>query len=150
MDDGGELAKAMADMQKELANMPPEDRKQMEKALAAQGMQLGTGAGGMSARVCMSQQMVERSELPMSQQGNCRNTRHQRSGNTVKMAYTCTQPNSSGEGEFTMLSREAYTSRMVITDSGSGKPEKVTMSGSGKWLSADCGGLKPLGAAAKP
>jgi hypothetical protein len=113
-------------------------------------MQLGTGAGGMSARICMSQQMVERSELPVSQQGNCRNTRHQRSGNTVKMAYTCTQPNSSGEGEFTLLSPQAYTSRMTVTDSAAGQAQKVTMTASGKWIGADCGGLKPLGAATKP
>ena len=41
---------------------------------------------------------------------------------------------------------EAYRSKMTMTSTRQGKPEKMDMDGQGKWLSADCGSVKPLGA----
>jgi hypothetical protein len=41
-------------------------------------------------------------------------------------------------------SPEAYSSKMVITTAVQGKPEKITAEGSGKWLGADCGTIKPM------
>ncbi|GAB3477566.1 hypothetical protein GCM10011496_34810 [Polaromonas eurypsychrophila] len=34
--------------------------------------------------------------------------------------------------------------RLVTTVTVKGKPEKMTLDGSGKWLSADCGAVKPM------
>ena len=45
----------------------------------------------------------------------------------------------------TFASPEAYTSRMNVRTVVGGKPETMTVDGAGKWLGADCGGLKPLG-----
>jgi hypothetical protein len=38
----------------------------------------------------------------------------------------------------------AYTMKMNTTTTVKGKPEKMTMDASGKWLSADCGAIKPI------
>ncbi|MDB5862825.1 MAG: hypothetical protein JWO70_631 [Betaproteobacteria bacterium] len=138
---GGEMEKGMAQAQKEMANMPPEQRKMMEKMMAERGMK--AGAGGSTMKVCMTREMVERNEMP-ARQGDCKTTKQERKGNTVKMAYVCTNPPSSGEGEYTTASPEAYTMKMIIKSAAGGKPETINMDGSGKWISADCGNVKPM------
>jgi hypothetical protein len=97
----------------------------------------------MSMKICMTREMVEKNEIG-GQQGDCKTTQQSRSGNTMKMAYSCTKPPSSGEGQVTFVSSEAYTMKMVATTAMNGKPEKVEMEGAGKWLGADCGKIKPL------
>jgi hypothetical protein len=135
----------MAQMQQQLASMPPAQRKQMEDMMAKQGVSMGASAnGGMSVKVCMTKEMAERNEMPQAEQGDCKSTAHPRIGNTQKLSYVCTKPPSSGEGQVTFLGNEAYTMKMVTTSTAKGKPEKMTMEGSGKWLSADCGAIKPM------
>jgi hypothetical protein len=93
----------------------------------------------------MTREMVERNEVPPPQQGDCKSSASPRVGNTQKISFSCTQPPSSGEGQITYTSNEAYTMKMVTTTTVKGKPEKMTLDGSGKWLSADCGAVKPVG-----
>src|SRR5665647_1633367 len=76
--------------------------------------------------------------------GDCKTTQQSRSGNTMKMAFSCSKPPSSGEGQITFVSPEAYTTKMVMTSMASGKPQKVDMESRGKWLGADCGNIKPI------
>jgi hypothetical protein len=145
----GQLEKAMADMQKQMAGMSPDQRKMMQDMMAKQGMSMAPGAGGgMAVKVCMTKESIERNELP-SQQGDCKTTTTPRMGNTMKMSFVCTQPPSSGEGQVTFVSPEAYTMKMAMKTSVQGKPETMTMDGGGKWLSADCGNIKPLAAPKK-
>lgn len=143
MSGNAEMDQAMAEMQKQLAAMPPEQRQQLEAMMAQRGVarvQPGAG-GGMAAQTCMTREMVERNEVPM--QDGCRMTQNSRSGNTVKMAFTCASPPSGGEGTFTFNGSEAYTSRMTVRSVVDGKPQAVTMEATGKWLKADCGNVKP-------
>jgi uncharacterized protein YneF (UPF0154 family) len=145
----GETERAMADMQKQMAAMPPEQRKQIEEMMARQGVKPG-GGGDMSVKVCMTKEMIERNDMPMQQQrGDCKTTQQSRSGNTMKMAYTCATPPSSGEGEITYIGSEGYSMKMDVTTEVRGKPEKMNMQGSGKWMGADCGTVKPPPPAAK-
>lgn len=141
----GQLAQAMTDMGKQMAAMPPEQRKMMQEMLAKQGVQMGpAGAGGgMSVKVCMTKEMVERNAVP-SQQGDCKTTQQSRSGNTMKVAFACTNPPSRGEGEVTMAGPEAYGSKMSVTTTVDGKPQKMDIHSTGKWLGADCGAVEPM------
>ena len=140
----GQLEKGMAEMQKEMAAMPPDQRKMMQDMMAKQGVALGAGgAGNIVAKICMTKDMIERNELP-AQQGDCKTTSSPRAGNTMKMSFVCTQPPSSGDGQVTFISPEAYTSTMAMKSTVQGKPETMTMDGSGKWLSSDCGAVKPI------
>ena len=142
----GQMQNAMSEMQKHMASMPPEQRKMMEQQMAKSGVKMGAGgpAGGMSVQVCMTREMVEKNDLP-SQQGDCKTTSQGRSGNTMKMAFACTNPPSSGDGQVTFNSPESYTSKMNVSTQVDGKPEKISMEGTGKWLAADCGNVKPMG-----
>jgi hypothetical protein len=101
------------------------------------------GAGGTSVKMCMTKEMAERNQVP-AQQGDCKTTQQARSGNTMKVAFSCTNPPSSGEGQYTFVSPEAYTMTMTVKTAIQGKSETMTMDGSGKWLSADCGSVKPM------
>ena len=144
MKGSAEMDQAMAQMQQQLASMPPEQRKQMEAMMAQRGMRMAPAAGGgMTVQMCMTREMVERNDVPM--QDGCTMTKQQRSGNTMKMAFNCTKPPSSGEGEFTFMGGEAYKSHMVVNTQARGKPETMEMDGTGKWLGADCGNVKPVG-----
>ncbi|HZY16918.1 MAG TPA: DUF3617 domain-containing protein [Ramlibacter sp.] len=139
-----EVDRAMADLQKQMAGMPPEQRRQMEAMMGRQGVQMSPAAGGgMAVRMCLTREMVERNELPANQ-GDCKTSQQQRSGNTLKMAFTCTRPPSSGETQVTFNGPEAYTSKTTVTTTTDGQSEKTTVEGSGRWLGADCGSVQPI------
>ncbi len=140
--DSAAMNKEMAAMQKEMANMPADQRKMMESMMAKQGVGMGAG-GAMTAKVCLTQEMVERNEVG-AQQGDCQHTRSARSGNTMKFSFVCAKPPSSGEGEVTFVSPQAYTMKMMVSNGAKGKTEKMNMDASGKFLSADCGTVKPI------
>lgn len=138
----GQMEKAMAEMQQQMASMPPEQRKMMEQMMAKQGM--GMGAQGKSIRMCITKEQAERDELPR-QEGNCTQQVVQRTGNTIKMKFSCSgNPPTSGESEVTFSSPTAYTGRSIVNTTIDGKPDRMTMDQSGKWLSADCGNIKPM------
>ena len=136
------LAAASEKMQKELASMPPEQRKMVQDMMAKRGMQMGAG-GAITAKICMSQEMVGRNDFS-GQRGDCNHTTSPRMGNTIKYSFVCTKPASSGEGEVTFQGRDAYTQKMSITTTVKGKPEKMDMHSRGKWLGNDCGNIKPI------
>ncbi len=150
-----EMNDAMAGMQEQMAKMPPEQRKQMQEMMAKKGVNVdlgsASGAGGPGAitvKTCMTQEMIDRNELPAAQNG-CTSTRSPRIGNTMKMGFTCAKPPSSGEGQVTFTSSDAYTMKMTITSTVKGKPEKLDMDGTGKWLGAQCGDVKPIAVPSK-
>ena len=145
-DQGAKMAAAMEQMQKQLASMSPEQRKQMEKMMAQQGVNMAPGAagGGMAVRVCITKEMAARNETPAQTQGDCKHEQMQKSGNTMKFKFTCTKPPSSGEGEVTQNSPESYNMKMKVNREMKGKPEQMTMEAQGKWVSSDCGSVKPI------
>jgi uncharacterized protein DUF3617 len=143
---GAEMEQGMARMQQELANMSPEQRKTVQDMMAKQGV--GADAGGMGGRalkVCLTKEMVARNEIPAQLEGNCKRESSSRSGNTMSMSFTCANPPSSGQGTVTFVSPEAYSTRMTVQATVRGKSEKMDMAGSGRWVSADCGSVKPAG-----
>jgi hypothetical protein len=141
---GGKMTDAMAQAQKQMESMPPDQRKMMQDMMAKQGVQMGTSAGGgMAIKVCMTQEMVERNEVS-SHQGDCTHTNSPRIGNTLKFSYVCSKPPSSGEGQVTFTSPEAYTTKMTSTTTIQGRPEKMDMQNNARWLGSNCGSVKPL------
>ena len=143
---GAETAAAQAEMQKHFASMPPEQRKQMEKMMAQQGIGMAPGAaagGGMTTRICISKDMAARNETPVPS-ADCRQESFSRSGNTTRFKFSCSNPPSSGEGEVTVSGSDSYSSKMKFTTREQGRSETMTMDSRGRWLSADCGQLKPM------
>lgn len=144
--DNSDFGRMMAQMQKQMASMPPEQRKAMEDMMqkkAGVGMPVMKG-GGMVVKMCISKEMVAQGQLPMQQQGNCTHQRANTSSSSIKMSFTCTNPASSGEGEFKLIGDSAYTMKMKMTSSMTGRQEVTSMDASGKWLGADCDNIKPI------
>jgi TolA-binding protein len=140
----GQMEQQMAQMQQQLANMPPEQRKMMEDMMKQRGMKLGGPGGGMSTQVCVTKEMAERNEVATRQDGNCTSKHSARSGNTMKVSFTCANPPSNGEGEVTFMGPDSYAMKMTMNTTVQGRPEKMMMDGAGKWLGSDCGSVKPF------
>ncbi len=140
---GGQLGAAQAELKRQLAAMPPEQRAMMEKMMAGQGVDLGgKGLLGVTGRICLTREMIDQHELPV-QKGKCTTKLLSRTGNSVKMSFECTDPPAHGEGEYTILSPKAYEMKMAVRAAIQGQEEKMTMDATGKWLGADCGSVKP-------
>jgi hypothetical protein len=136
-----QMEKGMAEAQAAMAKMPPEQRKMMQDMMAKQGVAMG--AKPNSIQLCITPEMADRGELPQKD-GHCTHKTVQRSGGTMKYSFSCEgNPPTSGEGEYTMVSDKAYNGHTVVNTVVQGKPERMEMTVSGKWLAADCGNLKP-------
>ena len=135
-----EMERQMEEMRRQMEAMPPEQRKQIEAMMAGRGVRMGVG--GQSVRMCLTKEMVERNEIP-AQQGDCRVTNQQRTGNTLKVNFSCTNPPSSGESLMTIDSPESYSMKTTATSSIDGRVETMSVEGTGRWLGADCGNLRP-------
>ena len=82
------------------------------------------------------------------QQEGCTQKVQRVDASTMKVAFSCKggqdQPPSSGEGTITMQGPTAYTGQFRFKTQNQGKPEQIDMAQSGKWLSANCGAIKPM------
>lgn len=141
----GQLEQAMAMMHEQMAQMTPEQRKSMQDMMAKNGLQMPTvGAGGsMSVKMCMTRDMAAANKMPIQDVGNCTHKRSAVVGNTMKVSFSCSKPEASGDGQVTFNSDKAYAMKMRVTTSASGKPETMNMDATGRWLGADCGDIKP-------
>ena len=140
-----EMDKAMAQMQEQLANMPPAQRKAMEDMLTKQGVGLsGVSSGGMLAKICISKEMAASNQMPVQQQGSCTATTSDKTATSMKIKFVCTNPPSSGEGQFTFAGNTAYTMKMTVNSTAKDVPKNTTLDTSGKWLTSDCGAVKSM------
>ena len=141
-DADAKMPAAQAQMQQQMASMPPEQRKMMQDMMAKQGVNMAPGAGGgMATRICVTREMAARNQPPAQGRGDCKQEQLQKSGNTTKFKFTCTNPPSSGEGTVTLHNPESYSMHMKVQ--GGGQQGQMTMDAQGKWLSNDCGSVKP-------
>jgi hypothetical protein len=137
----GQMEAQMAQMQQQLASMPSEQRKMVEDMMARQGA--GMGGKPNTVRLCISPEQAERSEVAQHD-GNCRQEVLQRNGSTLRYRFSCTGDHAaSGEGEYTLASPTRYSGRSTVLMQVQGKPEKLDMTTSGRWVAADCGAIKP-------
>lgn len=140
----GNLETAMGALAAMQANMAPEQRRKVEEMMAQRGITLSGGSGGnVLLKMCMTRAMVDQNALPLQQHGDCNTTRSPVKGNTMQVAFTCTKPASSGQGQVTFEGDKAYRLNMKITSSATGNPETVNLDGSGRWLGTQCGSVKP-------
>ncbi len=137
--------KAMqARMQAQMANATPEQRKAMEQSMAQlSNMRFGSD-GRVTLKTCITPEIIERKSWMGRYEGKCTHTASPAVGNTQKFGFTCTDPASTGEGSVTFLSPTSYTSSMKVSSVRNGKPESMVFEGTGKFLGADCGSVKPL------
>jgi hypothetical protein len=139
--ESGRMEKAMREAQQAMASMTPEQRKMMQDMMASQGVAFGPQ--GNSVKVCITKEEAERDAPPPAQEG-CTQT-SKRNGNIWQLSFKCPGPlPSSGDGTVTVQSPTAYSGLFRIVTDLEGKPEKMNMNTSGKWLGANCGNILPV------
>lgn len=142
LNQGGQMAAAMAQMQQSMASLPPEQRKMMEQMMAQQGVSMGPK--GNSVKVCVSKEEADLDRIPP--QEGCTQKVERVNANTIKASFSCKgaagEPPSTGDGTITFSSPTAYTGQFTVRTTVDKKPEQLSMSQTGKWLAADCGQFK--------
>jgi len=137
---GGEMAQQMAEMKKQMAALPPEQRKAMEQMM---GMSIASDGPTMTVKYCITPEQAATSFMP-SHDDECKYTITQRSATSIKAKFVCSdEGRTTGEGEYQYKGETAYSGKFNATTRIDGKPERMAMTQSGKWLSTDCGTVKP-------
>ena len=141
-----QMAAAQAQMQQSMANMPPEQRKQMEAAMAKQGAAM---SGGGAMRMCISPEMAARDKPMLDPEGKCEPAKMSRSGNKTSYEFNCKTAGGSmfGKGDSTFAG-DTISSRMDMTTTDATGKHTMQTESQMKYLGADCGTLKPVGQAA--
>lgn len=141
--ESGKIEKAMADLKIKMAKMSADQRKMMEEVMAKQGLAVNQQLNSM--KICISKEQAENLEIPQGQHQNCTQEVISRTKNSVKMKFNCTGlAETEGVGEFTLTSPTAYTGKSVINSTVNHKTERMDMKQKGKWLSSNCGEIKPI------
>lgn len=132
-----ELDAARAQMQKQLADMPPAMRKQMEQMMAGQGIALA----GKGVRACITPEQARRGPDPGIAEEGC-TQKLDWAGNVGHYEMTC-KDGRKGRGEVTFVNDKSWKGWGEFTDPArGGKPMKVDYSG--EWLGSDCGNVAPI------
>ena len=130
----------MPDANDRMKNMSPEKRARFEAMMKQRGVATG-GAGGV--QVCYTREMLERSPWAEQQTG-CKVSFSHRDATSWKWHASCQQFASESDGEVVFQGRESYTVKVASVSKMGGKVRNSRITMTGKWLSADCGAVKPL------
>lgn len=138
----GRVESAMAQMQAQLDKMTPAQRQQMEAMMGSMGV--GLGQQRSSFRVCLSPEEAAKLEDVESPEENCRQEVLERSAKRMKVRFHCTGEHpTEGEGDYRFDGDSGYSGTSVMKTVIDGKPDQMTMNHTAKWVSADCGSIKP-------
>jgi hypothetical protein len=138
-----QMAAASAKMEQAMANMTPEQRKQMEAMMSSQGMPKQSMSGG-GARICISPAMAAKDKPMVDSKGRCEPAKVNRSGNKTSFEFNCTADGRTevGSGEST-ISGDIVTTRVDMTMTDAQGRHTMQTESQMKYLGTDCQGIKP-------
>jgi hypothetical protein len=126
-----------------LARMSPEMRARMAEAMKGRGVQMPDADGTM--KICLTKEMFESGSWQQAAaDSGCTTTYSSQTGSSWKWHSTCTSFQSTTDGEAVFTNPESYRTKMTTTATVNGKTTSVTRAVEAKWLSADCGDVRPL------
>lgn len=150
-----QMKAAMEQMKEQFANMPPEQRKQMEAIMAQSGMQLSEegvsfnndqvqiSSSGSNVKTCITQAEIDRGELPDDVDG-CTSTIKKISATRFKSTYVCSgEEQTTGESEVHFHSPKHYSGTGKMVHMRDGQKHAIAFTMEGKWLGSNCGDIKP-------
>ena len=143
--DDAQANAAMAQMKEKLANMPPDQRAAIEKMMASRGMGATMGGAPNTVRVCITKEQVARGFTP-DRDGRCSRVNVSTSGNVTKFDFTCASEHSNvtGHGTLTTMGDTAFAVSTVANTASAKKTMQVQSDIAGKFVSGDCGDVKPM------
>ena len=129
----------MPDMSERLKNMSPERRAQFEAMMK----QRGIGMGGGANQICYTREMLEHSPWA-DVQTDCKPTFSSRTSAAWKWHTSCPKSGLEADGEAIFINSENYTVKSSSVSKIGDKVRNSSTTMTGKWVSADCGNVKPL------
>ena len=132
----------MPDASERMKTLSPEKRAQIEAMMKQHG--IAAGAGGVG-QVCYTRESLERSPWA-EHESDCKTSFSSHSGSAWKWHTTCPGSSYEGDSEAIFSDHENYTIKSTSVMKMGDKVRNSRSTITGKWLSADCGGLKPLDA----
>jgi len=134
--DGQELP----DISKMLEKVPPEMRAQVEAMMEKKAARL---VSGKPMQVCLTKEQLEKQAAENDAENRCQFNDLERDGNVTRVKVQCSKPKAKGETTVTRLNAESWTSvtQMMVEEQGSA--HAVNSEADARWLSADCGAVKP-------
>ncbi len=137
----------MPDMNEAMGKMSPEQRAMVEQMMKDRGV--GIGAKPNSFRYCLTKQQAEGDVMPPADpETQCTHKISETSATSAKFSFSCKRKDGSsveGEGRAFDLTPESYATTMNMRMQHEGRQMQMQSEQKGKWLGADCKGLKPLG-----
>jgi hypothetical protein len=131
----------MEQMQKQMAALPPEQRKQLESMMSKNGVSMNFQGGELTLKSCVTREQADRAGIPKTE-GKCEHD-SKRTGDRMLVNFRCTHPASEGTNEITFLGTDHYRTRSEVRVQRDGKTEVLRSTGEARYLGADCGSLKP-------
>jgi hypothetical protein len=122
-----------------LKNMSPEKRAQIEAMMKQHGMGGSLGMG----QVCYTRETLERSPWA-GVQTDCKADFSTRSASSWKWHTSCPKSGYEADGEAVFANSENYTVTTTSVSKVDDKVRNTRMTMTGKWVSADCGDVKPF------
>lgn len=139
-------------MGKMMEGMTPAQRAKMKEMMGGnadilesmQSMQMTYNAdGSTSMKMCVTQEMIDRRDLT-SQHGECKHSNGKMTGGVMKIAYTCANPPSKGEGELRMTGANSFATNLKMVSTDPANKQTLELASTSTWLSAGCGSVKPV------
>ncbi len=135
-----------SDALQNIPKIPPEQIAKMK----AMGVQVPNIQGGaMIHQVCISKEMAEQDQPQLTQNNHsmCKPQNMNQSGNSYTMDLICESPELKGIGTVRGIFKGGENIQSVYDFKGTShnRPISQHMETTGKWLSADCGDVKPVG-----
>lgn len=126
-----------------LERMPPEARARMMEMMKGRGMAMPDASGAV--KVCLSKELLSADGFEqMSNTSGCTNTYSTQTTSNWKWHSTCPAMKTEMDGDAQFLSPESYKSTLKSTVNRNGQSITQTRVITSKWLSADCGDVKPV------
>ncbi len=128
--------------QMQMPQLTPEQMQQMRQM----GVHMPhTGPRGMTSQYCMTEAEVNSDSPPPSIQKECKVSNMHRTGHTMTADMTCNgHMHGHGHMSVTYDSPEHYTGKVEFDATVEGQATHMTDTFEGKWISSDCGSVKPM------
>ncbi len=147
--------KIIEQMQQQMTQLPPEQRPAMQRSIDMMRGLAGDSAATLpnAIRICHTQEMIHKPQMPESQTGQCTYDAVSRSGNRANVSFECKAPPATQalreEIAANFISDTLYETTLTLTSlDPRSAGSKTIIRNRNKWVSADCAGLPvvPYGA----
>lgn len=134
-----DLKTVYAQLQTQIAGLPPEARESMAENLRHAGIELS--GGGRSQELCVPPAMASLARLAVRQlPEDCQYQMQQQTGRQIQGTLRCTRPDSEGRFTATWLDAERISTR---SETRNAQGQRV-LNATARWVGADCGNAPRL------